>query len=60
MAVNGFGTHKAIAHAQRGCSNYKYVLKCDVAKYFASIDHEILKPLLNRTRIESLQVIENR
>lgn len=43
-----FGTHKAIAHAQKGCRKYKYVLKCDVAKYFASIDHVILKGLLER------------
>jgi retron-type reverse transcriptase len=44
----GLGTHKAIAAARRGCRKHRYVLKCDIRKYFASIDHEILKRLLGR------------
>jgi retron-type reverse transcriptase len=44
----GMGTHRALASAQRGCRRHAYVLKCDVQKYFASIDHAILKELLAR------------
>jgi retron-type reverse transcriptase len=44
----GFGTHKALAAARRGAYNYPYVLKCDIAKYFPSIDHAILKSQLAR------------
>jgi len=39
----GFGTHRALERAKEGARLYPYVLKCDVRKYFASIDHEILK-----------------
>lgn len=38
----GLGTHAALRHAQQGVRQFRYVLKCDVSKYFASIDHEIL------------------
>jgi retron-type reverse transcriptase len=44
----GFGTHKALAVARRGAHRFQYVLKCDIRKYFPSIDHEILKGLLAR------------
>ncbi|MFH1824531.1 MAG: reverse transcriptase/maturase family protein [Candidatus Firestonebacteria bacterium] len=36
------GTHKAIRRFQEFCRKNKYVLKCDIARYFDSIDHEIL------------------
>ena len=42
----GLGTHKALARAREGARRYKYVLKCDIRKYFASIDHQILKGTL--------------
>jgi RNA-directed DNA polymerase len=42
------GTHRALASARQACCCYAYVLKCDVQKYFASIDHAILKDLLAR------------
>ena len=42
------GTHKALAHARSACANYSYVLKLDIQKYFASIDHRILEDLLAR------------
>jgi len=42
------GTHRALASAWRACCCYAHVLKCDVQKYFASIDHSILKELLAR------------
>lgn len=45
---SGFGTHRALAHARDACARYPYVLKCDVKKYFPSLDHEILNQLLAR------------
>ncbi len=44
----GKGTHKAIARYQHYLTKYAYALKCDIRKYFPSIDHEILKALLRR------------
>lgn len=44
----GMGTHRALASAWEGCRRFAYVLKCDVRKYFASIDQAILKGLLAR------------
>ncbi|SPE40807.1 conserved hypothetical protein [Candidatus Sulfopaludibacter sp. SbA3] len=44
----GMGVHKAVERAKRAVIDYPYVLKCDVRRYFASIDHEILKRLLER------------
>jgi retron-type reverse transcriptase len=45
----GMGTHKALERAREGTRRFPYVLKCDVRKYFASIDHEILNHQLART-----------
>jgi len=42
----GLGTHKALERAKWATARFPYVLKCDVRKYFASIDHRILKSLL--------------
>ncbi len=42
------GTHKAIERYQRYLQTYAYLLKCDIRKYFPSIDHEILKSLLRK------------
>ena len=44
----GMGTHKALEQARAGTAKYSYALKCDVRKYFASIDHEILNEQLAR------------
>ena len=44
----GFGQHKALNLAREACQRYRYVLKCDVRKYFPSIDHTILKDLIAR------------
>jgi retron-type reverse transcriptase len=44
----GKGTHKAILRYQFFAKKYKYVLKCDIAKFFPSIDHEILKEILRK------------
>jgi retron-type reverse transcriptase len=42
----GFGQHKALHKARAACRRYRYVLKCDIRKYFPSMDHLILKELL--------------
>jgi len=50
------GTHKAVKRLaafcrreSRNCHNTIYGLKCDVKKFFDSIDHEILLDLLKKT-----------
>ncbi len=42
------GTHKAILRYQLFAKKYQYVLKCDIKKYFPSIDHDILRHLIRR------------
>lgn len=44
----GKGTHRAIERLQQflRLPQAKYCLKCDISKYFASIDHEILYRLI--------------
>jgi retron-type reverse transcriptase len=44
----GFGQHRALKLARDACQRYRYVLKCDIRKYFPSIDHAILKDLIAR------------
>ena len=44
----GLGTHRALEVAKLGVRECRYVLKCDVRKYFASIDHQILREKLER------------
>ncbi len=44
----GKGTHRAIERYQHYARRYKYVLKCDVCKFFPSIDLEILKTEIRR------------
>ena len=39
----GKGTHKAVNRFTEFCRKSEYVLKCDIKKYFPSIDHGILK-----------------
>jgi retron-type reverse transcriptase len=39
----GKGAHRAIERYQYYARKYRYVLKCDVRKFFPSLDHEILK-----------------
>ncbi|MGH7495211.1 MAG: reverse transcriptase domain-containing protein [bacterium] len=45
----GKGTHRAILRYQQFCRKNAYALKCDVRKYFPSLDHEILKAEIRRT-----------
>jgi len=43
-----FGTHKALHRFTQFARNSRYILQCDIQKYFPSIDHEILKSILRR------------
>lgn len=42
----GKGTHQAVERFTQFCRRNKYVLKCDIQKYFPSIDHAVLYDLL--------------
>jgi retron-type reverse transcriptase len=42
----GKGTHRAIDRCQQFSRRYKYVLQCDIAQFFPSIDHEVLRATL--------------
>ena len=44
----GKGVHAAVDRYQYWACRYSYVLKLDIARYFPSIDHEILKRKLRR------------
>jgi retron-type reverse transcriptase len=45
----GKGTHAAIRRAQEYCRQFDYVLKCDVRKFFPSMDHAVLKDIIRNT-----------
>jgi len=44
----GKGMHKAVERFTSFCRKNEYVLKCDIKKYFPSIDHENLFSLISR------------
>lgn len=44
----GKGTHRALDRCTEYARRYRYVLKCDIQKYFPGIDHQILKGILAR------------
>lgn len=44
----GFGTHRALRRFTEFARSNRYVLQCDIRKYFPSIDHETLKTMLRR------------
>lgn len=44
----GKGTHAAVERASAYARRFRYVLKCDLEKYFPSIDHEILFTQMTR------------
>ena len=52
----GKGTHAAIDRCQKFMRRYDWILKCDIRKYFHSIDHTILLNLLQK-RIKDLNVL---
>lgn len=43
-----FGTHKALQRFIKFARSCRYLVQCDIQKYFPSIDHEILKALIRR------------
>ncbi len=44
----GKGTHRAVARYEKFRDRFRYVLRCDIFRYFHAIDHEILKRDLRR------------
>jgi retron-type reverse transcriptase len=44
----GKGTHRAIRNVQNAMRLNTYILHCDIRKYFACIDHQILKSIIRR------------
>lgn len=44
----GKGTHKAIRKYQEYLRRFRFVMKCDIRKFFPSIDHLILESLLRK------------
>ena len=44
----GKGTHRAVARYEQYRDRYRYVLRCDIYRYFPAIDHAILKRDLRR------------
>lgn len=60
----GKGTHAGADRIQkfiRKANNNYYVLKCDVSKYFQSVDHEILKQVIREKIADKklLQLLDN-
>lgn len=44
----GKGSHRALRRCQEFTQKHAYYLKCDIQKYFESVDHGVLKDLLRR------------
>jgi RNA-directed DNA polymerase len=44
----GKGTHNGMKRASEFARRFKYALKCDIRKYFANIDHQVLMELYGR------------
>jgi len=52
----GKGTHRALDRAHRFSKRFRYVLQCDVKKFFPAVDHQILRGILSR-KIEDSEVL---
>lgn len=44
----GKGQHVGSIKCMEHCRKYKYVLKCDISKFYPSLDHGILKAIVRR------------
>jgi retron-type reverse transcriptase len=44
----GYGTHRALRRFTGFARSSRYILQCDIRRYFPSIDHGILKALIRR------------
>jgi len=53
----GKGTHRALARCTAFCRRWRFVLKCDIEKFFPSVDHEVLLRLVAR-KIKCAQTLE--
>jgi len=53
----GFGTHKALKRFTEFARSSRYVLQCDIQKYFPSIDRNILKSII-RKKIKCRDTLE--
>lgn len=42
----GYGSHRALARARELCRRHTWVLRLDIQKFFPSVDHQTLLPLL--------------
>ncbi|MFM2433236.1 MAG: hypothetical protein RLZZ511_4450 [Cyanobacteriota bacterium] len=47
----GYGTHCALRQFTEWMRSHRYILQCDIQKYFPSIDHKVLKSML-KTKIK--------
>ena len=56
----GKGTHRAVARYERLRNRHRHVLRCDIFRYFPSIDHAIIKTDLRRRIVctETLAVLD--
>lgn len=45
----GKGTHRAVRRYRQFARQFKYVLNCDIVKFFPSIDREMMKSIIRRT-----------
>jgi retron-type reverse transcriptase len=52
----GFGTHRGLRRFTEFARSSTYILQCDIKKYFATIDHEILKNLV-RNKIKCIDTL---
>lgn len=52
----GKGQHKGSMKCMDYARKYKYVLKCDISKFFPSVDHTVLKAILRR-KIKDKQLL---
>jgi retron-type reverse transcriptase len=44
----GYGTHRALKRFTHFARTSRYILQCDIRRYFPNIDHDILKTLIRR------------
>lgn len=51
------GQHKASTYCMSLVCKYKYVLKCDISKFYPSVNHETLKSII-RHKIKDKKVLE--
>lgn len=57
----GYGTHRAVQRLQHDMQSADFALKCDIRKYFPSINHDILKSQLHReVRCLDLRILISR